>query len=118
MPGYPSGAKSSWRNLFLSGSPEYSGLTSECPGGTSRACGAREEMGKRQIRISKDIKGTGLLTAVLRTSAESPPPSLWEILTQRCPHLSHSQSPHPHLPLLCGQLLMCAPKYRDKSRCQ
>lgn len=75
-------------------------------------------MGKRQIRISKDIKGTGLLTAVLRTSAESPPPSLWEILTQRCPHLSHSHSPHPHLPLLFFYLASITSIQRLGSWCQ
>lgn len=50
----PRGAKSYWRNLFLSSSPEHSGLTLECPGGTSRTCGAEGGDGKE---ADKNIKG-------------------------------------------------------------
>lgn len=70
--------------------PEYCGRTAMtwvCVlGGKVWRVGRKEEMRKRQIKISKSIKGMRFLLIALRASAWRPPMSFRENLTRGSPH--------------------------------
>lgn len=68
--GYPSGVRHSWRNLFLSCSTQSTEAVPLWLGG-----GRRSE--KKQIRISKGIKGTWLFLTLFSRKSTQKPPQPW-----------------------------------------
>lgn len=88
MPSYPSCAGPRWTSLFLYISTQSTELVVH---------GRREEgrSAKRQVRISKGIKGTQLLLTALKISAETPLMSPQVYLTGGSPHgiCRHPQPP-------------------------